>query len=78
MLDSKKVKQIAKSLGADLVGIASMDRFEGAPPQMDPRFIMPRAKSMVVFAFRIYRGSLRGIEEGTHMSNYPSMGYGDQ
>lgn len=76
MLDSKKVKQIAKSLGADLVGIASMDRFEGAPPQMDPRFIMPRAKSMVVFAFRIYRGSLRGIEEGTHMSNYPSMGYG--
>ncbi len=71
-----EVKALAKSLGADLVGIASMDRFEGAPPQMDPRYIMPEAKSMIVMAFRVMRGSLRGIEEGTFFSNYPAMGYG--
>jgi epoxyqueuosine reductase len=76
MLDSKTVKQIAKDLGADLVGIAPMSRFEGAPKQMDPRYIMPNAKSMIVVANRINRGALRGIEEGTHFSSYSAMGYG--
>ena len=66
----EELKQYAKSFGADLVGIASLDRFEGCPPQMDPRFIMPEAKSMIVMAFRVMRGSLRGIEEGTFFSNY--------
>ncbi|NLB44182.1 MAG: (4Fe-4S)-binding protein, partial [Clostridiaceae bacterium] len=76
MLDAKTVKEYAKRLGADIVGIASMDRFEGAPPQMDPRYIMPKAKSMIVMGFRVMRGSLRGIEEGTFFSNYSAMGYG--
>ena len=76
MLDAKTVKEYARELGADIVGIASMDRFEGAPPQMDPRFIMPKAKSMIVMGFRVMRGSLRGIEEGTFFSNYSAMGYG--
>lgn len=67
---------MAKRCGADLCGIASIDRFEGAPPEMDPRLIMPRAKSMIVMGFRVMRGSLRGIEEGTFFSNYSAMGYG--
>ena len=52
-----------------------MDRFEGAPKQMDPRYIFPDAKAMVVMGFRILRGTLRGIEEGTFYANYCSMGY---
>jgi len=76
MLDSAEVKRIARRMGADLVGIASMDRFEGAPPEMDPRLIMPNAKSMIVVAFRINRGAFRGIEEGTHFTSYAAMGYG--
>jgi len=75
-MTKEEVKALAKSLGADLVGIASMDRFEGAPKQMDPRYIMPEAKSMIVMCFRVMRGSLRGIEEGTFFSNYSAMGYG--
>ena len=43
---------------------------------MDPRYIMPEAKSLIVIGFRVMRGSLRGIEEGTFFSNYSSMGYG--
>ena len=31
MLDSKKVKEIMFTLGADLCGIASIDRFHNAP-----------------------------------------------
>lgn len=76
MLTAEKVKAQARMLGADAVGIASMDRYEGAPLQMDPRQIMPEAKSLIAMAFRVNRGSLRGIEEGTFFSNYSSMGYG--
>jgi len=76
MLTAEEFKQVAKAMGADLVGIGSPDRWEGAPVQMDPRQIMPDAKSVIAMAFRVMRGSLRGIEEGTFFSNYSSMGYG--
>lgn len=75
MLTSEIVKRFAREKGADLVGIAPMSRWEGAPKQMDPRYIMPRAKSMIVLGFRISRGDLRGIEEGTLYTTYSSMGY---
>jgi ferredoxin len=75
MLTSSDVKKYVKACGADLVGIASMDRFEGAPKQMDPRYIFPDAKAMIVIGSRIHRGSLRGIEEGTFYVPYASMGY---
>ncbi len=61
--------------GADLVGIAPMDRFEGAPKERDPRYIFPDAKVMIVLGFRIPRGALRGIEEGTFYTAYCGMGY---
>ena len=75
MITTQDVKEQAKKFGADLVGISPMSRFEGAPKQMDARYIFPGAKSMIVLGFRIARGTLRGIEEGTLFSNYPSMGY---
>lgn len=75
-LTATAVKAAARACGADLCGIASMDRFEGAPPQQDPRFIFPDAKAAIVLAFRIPRGYLRGIEEGTYFTAYPAMGYG--
>ncbi len=75
MVTSQMVKDVAKAAGADLVGIASMDRFEGAPKQADPRYIFPDAQAMIVLAFRIPRGALRGIEEGTFFVSYCGMGY---
>ncbi len=75
MLTAQEVKEYALSCGADICGIASMDRWEGAPKQCDPRFIAPDAKSMIVMGFRIPRGTLRGIEEGTFYVSYASMGY---
>jgi len=70
------VKQKAMEFGADLVSIGNIERWEGAPIQMDPRQIMPEARSVIAMAFRVMRGSLRGIEEGTFFSNYSAMGYG--
>ena len=39
-LTSQQVKDFAKAAGADLCGIANIERFEGAPEQMDPRYIL--------------------------------------
>ena len=41
MVTAKMIKKLARGYGADLVGIGEMSRYEGAPPQMDPRFIRP-------------------------------------
>ena len=76
MLTSQDIKAAAKRLGADIVGIGSIDRWSTAPAQMDPKQIMPNAKSIIAMGFRVMRGSLRGIEEGTFFSNYSAMGYG--
>jgi len=75
-ITAQQIKEAAKRMGADIVGIGSIDRWEGAPIQMDPRQIMPKAKSVIAMGFRVLRGSLRGIEEGTFFSNYSAMGYG--
>lgn len=68
-------KQYSRSRGADLVGIASMDRFEGVPPQNDPRAIFPDATAVVVIGRRITRGTLRGWEEGTNRDIFELFGY---
>jgi ferredoxin len=76
MITSEMIKKRARDLGADVVGIGNIERWEGAPLQMDPRQVMPEARSVIGLVFRVCRGSLRGIEEGTFFSNYSSMGYG--
>lgn len=70
------VKQQAIAMGADFVGIGNIGRWEDAPIQMDPKQIMPECKSIICVGFRVMRGSLRGLEEGTYFSNYSAMGYG--
>ncbi len=53
------VKQIACDLGADLCGIAPIDRFEGAPEGFHPRDVFPACKSVIVFAKRFPVGTIR-------------------
>ena len=70
------VKRAALEMGADVVGIGNIERWANAPLQMDPKQIMPECKSIIGMVFRVERGSLRGVEEGTFFSNYSAMGYG--
>jgi epoxyqueuosine reductase QueG len=44
------IKQKARELGADLVGIAPIDRFKNAPLRMSPQGLLPGAKYVVVSA----------------------------
>ena len=47
MIDSRKVKEILFSLGADLCGIASTDRFGDAPKGYHPLDVMTSCKSVI-------------------------------
>ena len=71
MITAQDIKEAAKRMGADLVGIGSIDRWSTAPIQMDSKQIMPNAKSVIALGFRVLRGSLRGIEEGTYPTILP-------
>ncbi|MGE5417927.1 MAG: epoxyqueuosine reductase [Acidobacteriota bacterium] len=45
-----QIKDNARNLGADLVGVASVDRFADAPNGFHPTDIMPQAKTVIVLA----------------------------
>ena len=68
-MNSAEIKEAARRLGADLVGIAPVTRFDGMPQSADPRTLVPGTRSVIVVAHRIMRGTLRGVEEGTSFGN---------
>jgi len=70
------IKDCAIAAGADLCGIASVERFQDAPKEMHPLTLFPEAKSVIVFANRILKGCYKGIQEGTDWSTYWIYGYG--
>jgi hypothetical protein len=47
------LREFAFSKGADLFGVASVDRFHGAPDGHKPTDILPEARTVVVCAKRI-------------------------
>ncbi|NLF16392.1 MAG: epoxyqueuosine reductase [Lentisphaerae bacterium] len=75
MLTAAMVKAHALHSGADLVGIASMDRFSELPAQVNPQSIFPEARAMIVLGFRLFRGIFRGVQEQTFYTAYNLMGY---
>ena len=74
-MEAIDVKNAARKFGADLVGIASLSRFDGVALQNDPRSIFPDGKTMIVIGRRIPRGALRGVESG-HSTNISFTDFG--
>jgi epoxyqueuosine reductase QueG len=72
--DTLALRGHAANVGADLIAIASIERFEGLPPERHPASIFPEARSVIVIAKRIARGALRGVEEGTQLDLYRQFG----
>jgi len=66
-----KIKELKNvSLGPDMIGVAPASRFD----QEDPIFkILPETKSVICLAYRILRGTHRGVEEGTSYHHYTTM-----
>ena len=50
---SEEVKKIAFNLGADLCGIAPVERFKDAPEGFGPQDIYKKSKSVIVYAKRL-------------------------
>lgn len=50
-----QVKSLARAIGADLVGIAPIERFDGAPEFSRPQNLIPDAQSVIVIAKRMLR-----------------------
>jgi ferredoxin len=77
VINSSELKTAAKNWGADIIRVGSIERWDSAPRENDPRAIMPNAKSVICIGFRIHRGSHRGIKEGTYYSSYTLTGFAD-
>ena len=52
------LKEFARNRGVDLVGVASIDRFEGAPAGFHPKNVFERTESVVVIARKFLYGIL--------------------
>lgn len=74
MLERERVEAAAREAGADVFGVASVERFDELPAEKHPRSIFPETRSVVVLGRRIPRGALRGVEEGTNFNNYSLYG----
>ena len=57
-MTSQQVKQRLYDMGADLVGIAGVDRFDGAPQGFHPADVLPDCRSVIVFAKRFLRATV--------------------
>lgn len=57
-MTSADVKNYVRSLGADLCGIASTERFDTAPQGYHPLDVMPSCRSVISFACRFPVGTL--------------------
>ena len=63
-----QIIELTKSLGMDLCGIASVDRFAGAPEGTKPEDVLPGCKSVIVVGLKLLDGvvqaNFRAFEEG--------------
>lgn len=57
-MNEKELKQLAYDRGADLCGIAGIDRFDDAPQGYHPLDVLPTCQSVIVFAKRFPAGTL--------------------
>ena len=58
-LQAIDVKHFARDKGADLVGIASVERFEDYPEGRRPEDLLPEARSVIVVGARVLPDSIR-------------------
>ena len=74
MLTAQIIKEKARELGADLVGIGDIAFFAGTEPQRDPKQILPHAECVIGFGFRVPRALYRVMRDKTQFFNYTQLG----
>lgn len=74
MITAQMIKEEAKKLGAGVCGVGTLDLFQNAGLQNDPKMILPKAKCIVGFGFPVPRGLYESLERGKQYYNYTSLG----
>ena len=74
MLTSEMIKAKAREYGADICGIAPIERFADAPLQRDPKGILPNATCVLGFGFRVPKGLYYCMDKKTQYHNYTNLG----
>lgn len=57
-MTNSEIKELCRSLGAELLGIASVERFVNAPKGHHPADVMPTAKSVISLGTALPKGYL--------------------
>lgn len=66
MISNIEIKEFAVKCGAELAGIAPIERFLEDGDKFKLKELKNDAKSVIVMGFSVNRGALRGVEEGTN------------
>ncbi|MBP5640829.1 MAG: hypothetical protein J6X55_15210 [Victivallales bacterium] len=74
MINAEIIKQKALEYGAAAVGIGDIRLFEGENPQRDPLQILPHAKCIIGFLFRVPRALYRTMNNHTQFMQYTQIG----
>ena len=61
MLKSMDLKEYAKSIGVDLVGIGPASRFDTAPIGHKPQEYLSNCRSIISLGFKLNRGAIKGL-----------------
>ena len=73
-LTSAMIKEKARELGASVCGIGRLDIFENELPGRDPKFILPKAKSIIGFGFAVPRGLYSAMDRDAAYYAYTTLG----
>lgn len=74
MINAEIIKQKAREYGAAAVGIGDIAGFAGVSPQRDPKMILPHARCVIGFLFRVPRALFRTMNEHTQFMQYTQVG----
>lgn len=74
MINAEIIKKKALELGAVAVGIGDVELFKGVSPQRDPKMILPNAKCVIGFIFRVPRALYRTMEQKNQYMQYTQLG----
>jgi epoxyqueuosine reductase QueG len=70
---TRKISEAARFFGADIVGIASVERFEKAPKGFHPKDLMSNAKSVLVMGKYFPLGVLKGNSKAAVTRVYETL-----
>ena len=67
---TRKLKDLAREKGADLIGIAPVERLGAAPLDQRPTHFLPEAQAVISMAILVNRSGLKAILSGTSIYSY--------